>query len=96
MCRYVLLVLLTVLFVTGIYILTSTKRDHKTKKEAPRDVKKKIRHHIPKIMLDLYENRKNFGNFSRADVVRSLIPKMAGEHITEHKFATEFSVSIEF
>lgn len=50
------------------------------KEEMPREItKKKIRHHIPKIMLDLYENRKSFNNFSKADVVRSLIPKISGK-----------------
>lgn len=54
------------------------------KQDIPREnTKKKIRHHIPKIMLDLYENRKSFDNFSRADVVRSLIPKMSGKWFVE-------------
>lgn len=64
----------------GIYILTSSKKKILGEKAAPHGVvKKKIKHHIPKVMLELYENRKSFGNFSRADVVRSLIPKIAGE-----------------
>lgn len=81
MCQYVLLVIFTFLLLSGIYILSTSKSENLERKEEPCEiVKKKIKHHIPKIMLELYENRKNFDNFSRADIVRSLIPKMSGRY----------------
>lgn len=82
MCKYTFFIVLIILFATGIYILTYTKNDAADKKQLLRETgKKKIKHHIPKIMLDLYENRKSFNNYSKADVVRSLIPKISGKLI---------------
>lgn len=40
--------------------------------------------HVPKFMLDLYENRKRNNcvlNFSEADVIRSVIPTSAGNNL---------------
>lgn len=82
MCKYVLFVVLTTLFISVIYIFTTLKSDVTDKKVMQHEIaKKKIKHHIPKIMLDLYENRKISDHLSRADVVRSLIPKMSGEFL---------------
>lgn len=41
--------------------------------------KKKIKCHISKFMLELYENNKIGINNSNADVVRSVVPKHAGK-----------------
>lgn len=47
--------------------------------------KRKIRQHVPKFMLELYESGKNEGrNYTKADVVRSLIPKCAGRSLTHN------------
>lgn len=42
--------------------------------------KRKFKHHVPKFMLELYENGRNNGkNYTKPDIVRSLIPKTAGK-----------------
>lgn len=47
--------------------------------------KRKIKHHIPKFMLDLYHGGRNIRNDSvKADVVRSLTPISAGEIVVLH------------
>lgn len=44
--------------------------------------KRRIKQHVPKFMLELYESGKNEGrNYTKADVVRSLIPKSAGTYL---------------
>lgn len=42
----------------------------------------KVRHHVPKFMLDLYEKSKSVGkDNSEPDVVRSVVPTHAGKMV---------------
>ncbi|XP_031355049.1 bone morphogenetic protein 10-like [Photinus pyralis] len=67
-------------FINSKEILNESRLPIKASRGEERKVNKK-RIHIPKIMLELYEerNRNEYGlNFSKPDIVRSVIPKNAG------------------
>lgn len=66
------------------YRFFGLNQDHKLKdffalKNSSISAKNKKKIHIPKFMLELYENNKN-NRRNRADVVKSLIPKHTSEY----------------
>ncbi|XP_066137944.1 bone morphogenetic protein 10-like [Euwallacea fornicatus] len=51
---------------------------------------RKIKYHVPKFMLELYEKNKSARRSDNADLVRSLIPAQA-EHFKDHDVLEEFT-----